>query len=256
MHNVYHAYRHVYEALGVKDIDQILPPPPKPQAIDPATENVLALNGKKFQAFPKQDHQAHMKAHLRFMGTAVVRNNPQALGALQQNCMEHILLMAQEQTELEFMEETQRVQQLQAAIQPMVQQMQMNPQMPAPPQVQQVMNAAADLQVRIESRKAALIGDFMDDYAKAESEVLNQMDNDPLLKLKDRELDIKARQEQSRKQEADEKLNMERAKILSNRQMAEDKLEQADEHAKLRASVSLAKDGIKSMKSTIVSGEE
>ena len=256
MHNVYHAYRHVYEALGVKDIDQILPPPPKPQAIDPATENVLALNGKKFQAFPKQDHQAHMKAHLRFMGTAVVRNNPQALGALQQNCMEHILLMAQEQTELEFMEETQRVKQLQAAIQPMVQQMQMNPQMPAPPQVQQVMNAAADLQVRIESRKAALIGDFMDDYAKAESEVLNQMDNDPLLKLKDRELDIKARQEQSRKQEAEEKLNMERAKILSNRQMAEDKLEQADEHAKLRASVSLAKDGIKSMKSTIVSGEE
>ena len=68
--------------------------------------------------------------------------------------------------------------------------------------------------------------------------------------------DIKARQEQSRKQEAEEKLNMERAKILSNRQMAEDKLEQADEHAKLRASVSLAKDGIKSMKSTIVSGEE
>ena len=255
MHNVYHAYRHVYEALGVKDIDQILPPPPQPQAIDPATENVLALNGKKFQAFPKQDHQAHMKAHLRFMGTMVVRNNPQALGALQQNCMEHILLMAQEQTEMEFMEETQRIQQLQAAIQPMVQQMQMNPQMPPPPQVQQVMNAAAQLQVRVESRKAALIADFMDDYEKAESEVLNQMDNDPLLKLKDRELDIKARQEQSRKQEAEEKLNMERAKILSNRQLAEDKLEQADEHAKLRASVSLAKDGIKQMKSTVITDE-
>ena len=49
---------------------------------------------------------------------------------------------------------------------------------------------------------------------------------------------------------------MERAKILSNRQLAEDKLEQADEHAKLRASVSLAKDGIKSMKSTVITEED
>ena len=58
--------------------------------MDPGTENVLALNGKKIQAFPKQDHQAHMRAHLNFMGTAFVRNNPKALGILQQNCMEHI----------------------------------------------------------------------------------------------------------------------------------------------------------------------
>mgnify|MGYP005822343097 FL=1 len=100
MHNIYHAYRHMYEALGVKDIDQLLPPPPQPTALDPASENILALNGKKFQAFPKQDHQSHMKTHLRFMGTTVIRNNPAAMGMLQQNCMEHILLMATEQVEI------------------------------------------------------------------------------------------------------------------------------------------------------------
>ena len=105
LHNVYHAYRHLYEALGVKDVDLVLPPPPVPQAMDPSTENVLALNGKKIQAFPKQDHQAHMKAHLLFMGTTVCRNNPQALGILQQNCMEHINLMSQEQVEMEYAKE-------------------------------------------------------------------------------------------------------------------------------------------------------
>ena len=57
LHNVYHAYRHLYEALGVKDVDLVLPPPPVPQAMDPSTENVLALNGKKIQAFPKQDRK-------------------------------------------------------------------------------------------------------------------------------------------------------------------------------------------------------
>ena len=254
MHNVYHAYRHMYEALGVKDIDQVLPPPPAPRAMDPGTENVLALNGKKIQAFPKQDHQAHMRAHLNFMGTAVVRNNPKALGILQQNCMEHIVLMAQEQTEIEFKQEMEQMKQVQQAIAPVLQQQQANPQMQIPPQVQQAQEQAAELQVQIEGRKAGLIAEFMDDYAKAEKEVLNQIENDPLLKLKDRELDIKAREDQIQQEQAEEKLNLERAKMLQAKEIAEDKLDQNDEHAKLRASVSLAKDGIKQMQATIKEG--
>ena len=74
MHNLYHAYRHMYEALGVKDVDILLPPPAPMQPMDPASENILALTGKKFQAFAKQDHQAHMRAHLQFMGTTMARN--------------------------------------------------------------------------------------------------------------------------------------------------------------------------------------
>tara|TARA_Y100000768_G_scaffold188881_1_gene141535 strand:+ start:3223 stop:5712 length:2490 start_codon:yes stop_codon:yes gene_type:complete len=248
LHNVYHAYRHLYEALGVKDIDQILPPPPKPQAMDPATENVLALNGKKIQAFPKQDHQAHMKAHLLFMGTTICRNNPQALGILQQNCTEHINLMAGEQVEIEFAEEIQQMQQAAQQMQPIIQQMQQNPQMQPPPQLQQLQQMEANLKIQMESRKANLIAEFMEDYAKAEKETLNQIDGDPLLKLKDRELDIKASTEQARREETEEKMNIERAKMLQAKNVAEDKLEQNDEHAKLRAAVSLAKDGVKQMK--------
>ena len=258
MHNIYHAYRHMYEALGVKDIDQLLPPPPQPTALDPASENILALNGKKFQAFPKQDHQSHMKTHLRFMGTTVIRNNPAAMGMLQQNCMEHILLMATEQVEIEFAEQKQQMEQIMQQVQPMIQQAQQNPQMQQQlqqdPQMQQIQQQETNLQMQMEARKAQLIAEFSDDFAEAEKEVLNQVENDPLLKLKDRELDLKAREEQARQEEAEEKINLERAKMMQSRELAEDKLEQNDEHQKLRASVSLAKDGIKNMQATIKSG--
>jgi len=258
MHNIYHAYRHMYEALGVKDIDQLLPPPPQPTAIDPASENILALNGKKFQAFPKQDHQSHMKTHLRFMGTTVIRNNPAAMGMLQQNCMEHILLMATEQVEIEFAQQKQQMQQVMQQVQPLIEQAQQNPQMQQQlqqdPKMQQIQQQETNLQMQMEARKAQLIAEFSDDFAEAEKEVLNQVENDPLLKLKDRELDLKAREEQARQEEAEEKINLERAKMMQSKELAEDKMEQNDEHQKLRASVSLAKDGIKNMQATIKSG--
>ena len=38
LHNQYEAYRRMYDALDVKNIDAILPPPQPPQPIDPATE--------------------------------------------------------------------------------------------------------------------------------------------------------------------------------------------------------------------------
>ena len=259
MHNIYHAYKHMYEALGVKDIDTLLPPPMPPQPLDPATENVMALGGKKFQAFPKQDHQAHMKAHLRFMGTTLCRNNPKALGALQTNCMQHIQLMAAEQVELEFAEEIQKMNMLQQQLQQLQMQMaqdqQAQQQMAQNPQMQEIQKVMQQETQKIESRKAVLIAEFMDDFAAAEKEILNNIENDPLLKLKDRELDLKARDNQRKEEEGEDKLNLDRAKMLQAKELAEDKMEQNDDHQKLRASVSLAKDGIKNMQATIKQGE-
>ena len=189
------------------------------------------------------------------MGTTVCRNNPQALGILQQNCMEHINLMSQEQVEMEFVEEIAQVNQAKQQMQPIIQQMQQQPQMQPPPQLQQLQQMEAQLRIKMEARKAVLISEFMEDYSKAEKETLNQIESDPLLKLKDRELDIKARQEQARREESEEKMNLERAKMLQAKDTAEDKLEQNDEHAKLRAAVSLAKDGIKDMKATVLTGD-
>ena len=81
MHNMYMAYRGMYEAIGVKDIDRVLPPPPPNQPKDPALEHIDAMGGKSFQAFPGQDHRAHITAHLNFMSSNFVRNNPSITAA-------------------------------------------------------------------------------------------------------------------------------------------------------------------------------
>ena len=249
IHNVYHAYRHMYEALGVKDVDILLPPPKPIQAMDPASENIMALNNKKFQAFPKQDHQAHMKAHIQFMGTMMVRNNPKALARLQQNCMEHINLMAAEQIELEFAEEMIKMQQLTQQAQALMQQM--GPMAQQNPQFMQLQRQIEGTRISMEARKSQLIADFTTDYVKAEKEVLNQVENDPVLKLKDRDLDLKAREEQRKEEEAQQQANLDMMKLMQNRELTEKKIEDNDKHAKLRASVSLAKQGIKDMQATI-----
>ena len=79
---LYQAYRKMYEALGVNNIDSILPPPPQPMPINAAMENKIAITGGMPQAFPQQDHKAHMETHLAIMATPVVQTNPQAMATL------------------------------------------------------------------------------------------------------------------------------------------------------------------------------
>ena len=76
-------------------------------------EHINALAGKPFQAFPGQDHRAHITAHLNFMSTNIVRNNPAVMAAIQKNILEHISLMAQEQVQLEFREQLQEMMMMQ-----------------------------------------------------------------------------------------------------------------------------------------------
>jgi len=210
------------------------------------------LGGGTIQAFPGQDHAAHMDAHLTFMATKTVRNNPVVMGALQKNILEHINLMATEQVQLEFKEEMMQLQQLQQQMAPIMQQMQQNPQaMQQNPQVMAMQQQIQQLTENIESRKARLIAEHMNDYLEEEGKVLNEMTDDPLIKLKTREVDLKALEESRKKEEGEIKANMDKLKLIQSREISEEKLEQDDEHAKLRASVSLAKDGIKNMQATI-----
>ena len=225
IHNLYSAYRNMYEAIGVKNIDSVLPPPAPVQPMDPSIEHISALTGKQFQAFPGQDHRAHMTAHLNFMSTNIVRNNPTVMGAIQKNILEHISLMAQEQIQLEFRDELMRLQALQQAA-------------PVDPR------AAQELQVitqRIESRKAVLIAEMTEEFMKEEKKITSQFDNDPLLKLKAREVDLRA-MENERKKEADQaKVENDRAKLMQAADIADEKLDQNEKLANLRADTSLAK---------------
>ena len=228
IHNLYGAYRKMYEALGVKDIDQVLPPPAPMQPMDPSLEHINALGGKPFQAFRGQDHQAHMTAHLTFMSTNMVRNNPPIMAAIQKNILEHISLMAQEQIELEFEEQLRQIQVLQVQAQQ------------DPMAAQQIQKFGQD----IEARKSVLIAEMTTEFAREEKEITSQFDADPLLKLKSREVDLRAMENQ-RKKEADmAQMELNRAKLMQAKDLSDKKLDQNEDLAKLRAGVSLAKTGI------------
>ena len=235
IHNLYQAYRSMYEAIGVKDIDKILPPPKQPMPMDPATENILALSGKPFQAFKGQDHRAHITVHLNFMATNLARNNPIVLGSLEKNIFEHISLMAQEQIEIEFTEELQQLAQLQA-----------NPALAQQdPNVQQQILA---LTLAMESRKAKLIAEMTEEFKNEENRIMGQFGNDPVAKLKARELDLKAMDDSRKREEGEDRINLDRMRAMMNQSNFEDKLEQNKDLAMLRAGVSLAKTGAKKVK--------
>ena len=231
IHNLYNAYRKMYEAIGVKDINKILPPPAPIQPVDPSVEHINSLNAKPFQAFPGQDHRAHITAHLNFMSTNMVRNNPVVMASIQKNILEHISIMAQEQVQIEFREQMMQMQMLQ-------QQAPTNPQ--AAQMLQQINQA-------IEARKAVLIAEMTEDFMKEENKITSQFDSDPLLKLKSREVDLRAMENERKKQNDEAQQELARARLLQSRDNFEDKLEQNEDLAKLRAGVSLAKSGVQQM---------
>ena len=227
IHNLYQAYRNMYEALGVKDIDKLLKRPPIPAPKDPALEHIDALAGKPFQAYPGQDHRAHITSHLNFMATNMARNNPQIMALLEKNCFEHISLMSQEQVEVEFRQEMQQIKA-----------MQQNPQAMQNPQMQMQMKMIAE---KIEARKAQLIADMMEEFMKEEKKITSQFDNDPIAKLRARELDLQAQENARKKEEGEERINLDKMRAMMNQQNQDEKLEQNEDLAKLRADTSIEK---------------
>jgi hypothetical protein len=225
IHNQYEVYRNMYEALGVKDIDLILKRPEQPMPKDPALEHIDALAGKPFQAFPGQDHQAHITAHLNFMETNMVKNSPVIGAAIQKNILEHISLMAQEQIEVEFRDELPQLAQMQ-------QMAMQNPMM------QQQMRM---LQERIEARKAVLVSEMMEDFKNEEKKITSQFDNDPVAALRARELDLQARENARKEKEGEERLNLDKMRAMMNDQNQDEKLKQNEELAKMRADTSIQK---------------
>jgi hypothetical protein len=232
IHNLYQAYKDMYQAIGVDNIDLILPPPARPTPMDPSLEHISAMGAQPFQAFPGQDHRAHIEAHLNFMQLNMVRNNPVIVAAIQKNILEHISIMAQEQVQLEFSKELQQLPMLQ-------QQAAQNPALGQ--QLQMIMQ-------KIESRKAVLVAEMTSDFMKEENQITSQFDSDPLLKLKSREVDLRAMENEQKRKEAEDRLNLDKMRALMNQQNNENKLEQNENLAKLRAGVSLAKQGAQQVK--------
>jgi hypothetical protein len=227
IHNMYEVYRTMYSALGIRDIDRILLKPDQPTPKDPALEHIDALAGKPFQAFPGQDHRAHITAHLNFMATNMARNAPVIMASLEKNCFEHISLMSQEQVEIEFRNEIQQLQQ-----------MQQNPQAMQNPQMQIQVRMLTE---KIESRKAVLIAEMMEEFMNEEKKITSQFDNDPIAKLKSRELDLVAQENDRKRQESNERINLDKMKAMMAQTTDSQKLQQNEDLAKLRANTSIEK---------------
>jgi len=237
IHNLYEIYRKMYEALGVKDIDKILIQPTRPMPKDPALEHIDALGGQPFQAFRGQDHRAHITSHLNFMSTNIAKNNPVIMGSLEKNIFEHISLMALEQVELEFSQELQQIQMLSQ-----------NPQATQDPAVQ---TQVQEFQMKLESRKAILIAEMMDEFMKEEKKITSQFDNDPIAALKSRELDLQAQENFRKKQEGQDRINLDKMRAMMNQMNTQEKLQQNEDLAELRAATSIAKQQFSNMNKKI-----
>jgi len=210
---LYQAYRKMYEALGVTNIDAILPPPPQPQPMNPAKENQMALQGAPLQAFPDQDHQAHIETHMAVMSTPAMELNPQAIIALQGHIQEHIGMMAESQAQQEIMSQIPPEQ-----MQMMQQQAQMMPPQPGQPPADPMMQ----FKPQIDARAAELIAEMTEQLAQA---VAPPPQSDPLVDIRNQELQLKAADMQRKQQEFEAKQEMESEKERNDILIAQQRID-------------------------------
>jgi len=220
-HNLYEAYKRMYQALGVKDIDAILPVPKPDAPKDPGIENADALMSKKLVVFRGQAHQQHIEAHRVFMSSMLVRANPQATIILQAHVMEHISLLAREEVEAQMQEVIQQEAQKYGG--------------QIPPELQM------QFQKQLEVQVADKISDFISEMFIEEQEAMQGQGQDPLIGLKQQELQLKAQDIQRKAENDGQKLELDAAKLEQQAKIAQDKIDSNEDIAQLRANVNLDK---------------
>ena len=206
LHNLREAYRRMYDAMGVDNVEAILKPDPEmPEPMSPAMENAGAMRGQQPKSFPMQDHMAHMQAHAEFMFTRMVQINPQLYAMLQAHVSEHISLIAGQQVQEKYKQQFQQLQQQMQQAQQNPQQMQQLQQ-----QQEQLINQQAAEQAQIEAQMTQQLA--QDEEARMKREA-----QDPLIKLKQQEIDLKAMETQMKLQKDmmvdAKKLDLERDKL-------------------------------------------
>ena len=182
LHNLHAAYRRMYQALEVQNIDEILPPPPQPQPLDPLIENARALTGELLMAFDGQDHDAHIELHVMFMKTPIVMTSPQVMGVLMGHIQEHISKKSREMV-------MTQIQGLIAQVQMMVQSGNINPQDAQKQimEVQQQMQNPEEIEKMVALQELQLMNDLMSKITPQGQDPMS----DPLVQVRMQELGIK-----------------------------------------------------------------
>jgi len=233
---IYEAYRRMYGALGVDNVDALIQPPPDmtPKPIDAGLENSGFLMGQPAQAFEGQNHEAHLQAHSGLFLTPVVMQNPQIQALIVSHCMQHLQFLsvqvAQQQMPPEVMERIQAVQQ--------------QIQMVSPQEAQMIIQEIQMILDQFSSPiLAALTAQFLQSIGMGG-------DADPLveirkaeLQLRDKELDQEAEQfvarqnQRAQEKQIDSQLQLQRLDI--QKAIADDKLGVSMDRLKQNADLKL-----------------
>ena len=215
LHNIHEAYRRVYEALGTKQIEALLKPPPKqPEPMDPAKENARALQMKLLTAFELQDHDAHIAAHMAFMATRMVQINPQVYALLQSHISDHVSFKAKAEVRAAMMQ---------------------NPQMA---QMAQADPEQFDIMFEAEVAKAA--ARITQELAQTEMQA-NAAKQDPLVRIKQQEVDLRAMDLQRKAEETRFKADQENERVNQRLEFEYDRLAQQDQQSDDRLDVAREK---------------
>ena len=204
---IYEAYRRMYSSMGVQNIEQLLPPPPQPQPMDPANENASLIAGMPAQAFAGQDHDAHINSHMSLYGTITAQSNPVVLSMIQAHIYQHISFRAAEIVDEQNAQNPE--------FQSMVQQIQQ-----LPPEIG--MGYQQKLQENVAKDIAAVVSGL--------TEQINAMfmppppQPDPLVELRGKELDIKADDVQRKREEFAQKQQFDAMRAMENNDLAEQRL--------------------------------
>ena len=205
LHNLHEAYRRVYEALGVNNIDQILKPTPQPAPENPATENQKASEAAKgqgkLQAFGDQDHDSHIAVHLAYMNSKVAQMQPPVLMVLEKHIYEHLGLKAMVMAQQQMQQAGQRVD---------------------PAQQEQMI---AQLQ-------AQLVAQFQQQQPP-------QPQQDPLVEVKKQELALREQQIQMDNQVDQQRLAMDAQRNAEQTNVARERIDSQEDIAQMRARIAM-----------------
>jgi len=205
MHNIHEAYRRVYEALGTKQIEALLKPPPKqPEPQDPAKENARALQMKLLTAFEFQDHDAHIAAHMAFMATRMVQINPQVYALMQSHISDHVSFKAKAEVRAVMMEN---------------------------PQMQQLAQTDPEqFSIMFEAEVAKAAARITQELAQTEMQA-NAAKQDPLVRIKQQEIDLRAMDLQRKIEETKFKEDQENVRNAQRLEFDYDRLAQQDQQS-------------------------
>jgi len=225
MHNLYEAYRRMYEALGVQNVENLLPPPQQPAPMDPGMENAQALKGAQLQAFIQQNHDAHIEAHRSFMSSQLVKSQVAILAILQGHVSEHVSLAARAQIQAVVQQQLAQIAQ------------QMGGQVP-PEIMQQIQNEA-------ENQISQIIAVVTNKMVQEEQQGLMQQGQDPIVELKNKELELRGAEIQRKAQESMMQFQMDQQKLDQDRDLAEKKLQTQEDLTEYRQEMAIKRDQLK-----------